>query len=159
MPRDPQTALGVPTRRHRSRAGVAAVLAAVLGLAACGQQASTSVAADVAGGGTTDSSKAAPAPDTTDPRVVRLDPGAGKPRLRCPTDERSLMIADFAVGSRGAATPQRAVGLSRLEDGERMVVSPTGSRVWILRADGTAREEIHLMRMRGWLLHMRESCG
>jgi hypothetical protein len=101
----------------------------------------------------------APGTETTDDRVVRLDPEAEKPRLRCPTAERSLMIADFAVASRGAASPHQAVGLSSLKVGERMVVSATGSRVWILRADGTAREQIHLTHLRGWLLHMRESCA
>jgi hypothetical protein len=68
------------------------------------------------------------------------------------------MIADFAMGAKGAATPQEAVGLSSLEDGERMVVSSQGSRVWILRPDGTAREAIHLTHVRGWVLHMREAC-
>jgi len=128
------------------------LLAVVLGLTSCGQQTSRSVAGDVSGSVRGDTA-------TQDPQVVRLAQRDERPRLTCTTDERSLMIADFAVGARGAATPEEAVGLTSLKPGERMVVSPTGSRVWILRADGTAREAIHLTRLRGWLLHMRESCA
>ena len=68
-------------------------------------------------------------------------------------------FADFAVGAKGARTPERAAGVSSLKPGERMVVSVKGTRVWILRPDGTARETMHLTRMRGWLMHMRESCA
>ena len=91
--------------------------------------------------------------------MVRLAAGAEKPRLTCPTAERSLMIADYAVGARGAATPEDAVGMASLEEGEHMAVSASGRRVWLVRADGTARQEIHLTHLRGWILHMRESCA
>lgn len=138
-------------RRRSASSGCGVLLAAVLGLTACGAQAPRSVATDVTG------------PEGVvheqDSNVVRLAPGAQKPRLWCPGDERSLMIADFAVGARGAPTPEAAVGRAGLEGGEHMVISPSGSRVWLVRADGTAREEVHLTHLRGWFLHMRESCA
>jgi hypothetical protein len=148
---DPVTAPGARWRL----AGVGVFLAAVLGLTACGQQTPSSVAAHVAGGGTTKTG----GDMTKSDLVVRLAVGEDKPRLRCPTDARSLMIADFAMGAKGAASPEEAVGLWSLEHGEHMVVSPPGTRAWIVRGDGTAREEIHLLRMRGWVLHMRKSCA
>ena len=154
MKDDPATPPRSARRRH-ALASVGVALAAVLGVTGCGQQApATSVVAST-GGTTTGDDEVVPDPQ---PRVVRLAAGDERPRLSCPTEERSLMIADFAVGARGAATPQEAVGLSSLEAGERMVVSASGTRVWILRADGTAREDVHLTHLRGWLLHMREAC-
>ena len=142
---------GSSTRRRLwSVAGV--LPAVVLVLTACGQQASTSLAADAGRS----------RPVTTageEPQVVRLAPGDAKPSLTCPTGQRSLMIADFAVGPKGAPTPEEAAGRSSLEEGEQMVVSSSGSQVWILRADGTAREAIHLTHLRGWFLHMREACA
>ncbi len=144
-----------PARRRHALAASGVALAAVLGVTGCGQQApATSVVAST-GGSTTGDDEVVRDP----PRVVRLGAGDERPRLSCPTDERSLIVADFAVGARGAATPQEAVGLSSLESGERMVVSASGTRVWILRADGTAREDVHLMHLRGWLLHLREACA
>lgn len=136
-------------RRLISGAGV--LPAVVLVLTACGQQAPTSLAADAGGS----------RPVTTaaeEPQVVRLAPGDDKPSLTCPRGQRSLMIADFAVGLKGAPRPEDAAGRSSLEKGEHMVVSSSGAKVWILRADGTAREAIHLTHLRGWFLHMREAC-
>ena len=144
----PVTSCGV-RRRAASCAGV--LLAAVLGLTACGQQPPRTAAADVG-------NPAADEAQADDRGDVRLGVGEAKPRLWCPRDERSLMIADFAVGARGAPTPQAAVGRSSLEAGEHMVVSSSGVRVWLVRADGTAREEVHLTHLRGWFLHMRTSC-
>jgi hypothetical protein len=153
----PVTASG-PAGRRRVLAGFGLALAAVLGTTACGEQQPSSAAAQAAGGtaGTADD---AGTTSTESLPVVRLDKGADKPRLRCSSDERSVMIADFAMGAKGEATPQDAVGLSSLEEGEQMVVGPGGTTVWILRSDGTAREEIDLIRSRGWLLHMREACA
>jgi hypothetical protein len=141
--------------RGGARAGSAVALAAVLTLTACGQQTAASVATTARKAGET----AAVDRPTSDARVVRLGAGDAKPRLRCPTGERSVMIADFAVGAKGARTPERAAGLSSLKAGEQMVVSASGTRVWILRTDGTARQTMHLTKLRGWLLHMRESCA
>jgi hypothetical protein len=137
---------------HRLISVVGVVLAAVLGLTACGQQAPTSVAADIGGSRPRETGAG-------EAQVVRLAPGDDTPRLTCPTGERSLMIADFAFGARGAPTPEDAVGPTSLGAGEQLVVSSSGSRVWILRPDGTAREAIHLTHRRGWILHMRESCA
>jgi hypothetical protein len=145
-------------QRRRVPVTIGIVLAAGLAVTGCGQQTSVGAAADTPTASTsTDGDTVTKSPEQS--RVVRLDAGDERPRLVCPSDERSMMIADFAVGARGAATPQKAVGLSSLEAGERMVVSPPGTRVWIVRPDGTAREENHLTHLRGWLLHMRETCA
>jgi hypothetical protein len=151
-----------PGARRRAVAGAGIALAAALGTAACGQQPADSVAAQASGETTsTDDSgdRGRGVSQSQSPTVVRLGKDADNPRLSCPTGERSLMIADFAMGAKGAATPEDAVGLSSLEKGEQMVVSPRGTTAWILRADGTVREKIDLIRSDGWLLHMREACA
>lgn len=142
-----------PVARPR-RACTGVLLAAVLGLAACGEQTARSTAADAGGAGPV----AAPTTDPV-PQVVRLGRGDDKPRLRCPTGARSLMIADFAVGPRGAATPQDAVGLDSLRTDEHLVVSGTGQWVWLVGPDGSVRQQVHLTHLQGWFLHTRESCA
>src|SRR5215218_6235852 len=133
MTPDPATAPGA--RRHSAVAGASIALAGVLALTACGQQTPSLVAAHPASSGTTKAGGDAP----KSPRVVWLAAGEDKPRLRCPTGARSLMIADIVLGAEGAASPEEAVGLTSLEHGEHLVVSPQGTRAWIVRADGTAR--------------------
>src|SRR5215213_6625701 len=125
MTPEPVPPSGDSARQHRAVVVAGVLLATVAGLTGCGQQAPSSVAAHAAGGGGTtktggDMTKSA--------RVVRLAAGEDKPRLRCPTGARSLMIADFAMGAKGAANPEEAVELSSLAHGEHMVVSPPGTR-------------------------------
>ena len=123
----------------------------MLAVTGCGQQAPLATSAGTSAGD-------AGAGAAEEPRFARLAGGEPGPELTCPTDERVGMVADFIQGSKGAATPEKAVGLSSLKEGEHMVVGARGGTVWIVRADGTAREEIDLIRSKGWLLHMRESC-
>jgi hypothetical protein len=164
--------------------GSALALAAVLALVGCGDQTAGSVApstdvgaaasgtgsdSDVGGAsGTSDSSRgggsAGPGENDADAPieksvVVRLAPGDVKPELVCPTDDRSMMIADFAQGAEGAARPEDAVGSGLVQSGEQLVLSASGATAWVLRLDGTARMEIGLLHDGGWLLHQRTSCG
>ena len=138
-------------------AGLGLLVAAALSLAACGQQApdpaaaGTSAGAEASGGGAGDSAQAS--------RVVRLTGAAERPRMVCPSGERAMMIADFVAGAKGDPTPEEAIGLSVLEEGEQLVISGSGAQAWIVRADGTARERIGLLRQRGWLVSERESCA
>ena len=148
-------------------ASTLAVLA-VLGMAGCGQQRAGSVAdasADVAAAGPRegdgDGPEGTPTSGSGDDEapVVRLGRGGERPELVCPTDERSVMIADFAHGAEGVATPQEAVGPGLARAGEQLVISARGTTAWVLRPDGTARMEIGLLHHDGWLLHQRTSCG
>ena len=113
--------------------------------------AGTSAGAEASGGGAGDSAQAS--------RVVRLTGAAERPRMVCPSGERAMMIADFVAGAKGDPTPEEAIGLSVLEEGEQLVISGSGAQAWIVRADGTARERIGLLRQRGWLVSERESCA
>jgi hypothetical protein len=145
------------------RACVLAVLA-VLGVTACGQQSadvgSASGAHVAAAAQAAASRDASPATsDHAEVRAVRLSAGQAKPRLVCPTRERSMMIADFAEGGHGAATPEEAVGDGLVQAGEHLVISARGRTAWVLRADGTARMEIGLLHEGRWFLHQRTSCG
>ena len=146
----------------------ALLLVAVLGATGCGAQTAESLSAggaEVSGADTGPEQGARGEADSEatgtsdDARVVRLQAGAAKPDLVCPTDERSMMIADFAHGAKGAATPEEAVGDGLVEAGEQLVVSASGATAWVLRPDGTARMEVGLIRHDGWLLHQRTSCG
>ncbi len=141
----------------------ALLLVVVLGATGCGAQTTESLAgggADASGADTASDQEAGDeaAAGTSDTRVVRMQAGAAKPDLVCPTDERSLMIADFAHGAKGAATPEEAVGDGLVEAGEQLLVSASGARAWVLRPDGTARMEVGLIHHDGWLLHQRTSC-
>ena len=152
-PRDP--ALGTAARW---RPGVLpGLLLAVLSVAACGQQTPEPTAAGTSGD--TEASGEAANDSGTAARVVRLSDGAERPRMVCPSGERAMMIADFVPGAKGAPTPEEAVGLSELDKGEQLVISASGARAWVLRADGTARERLGLLEQRGWLLSERESCA
>jgi hypothetical protein len=136
----------------------------VLGVTACGQQSADVVSAGsahVAGAARAAASRDASlkTADGADVRVVRLSPGEAKPRLACPTRERSMMIADFAEGGHGAATPEEAVGDGLVQAGEHLVLSARGWTAWVLRPDGTARMEIELLHEGRWFLHQRTACG
>ena len=140
----------------RLLAGTLAVVT-VLGAAGCGEQRTGSTAAGSADVAAADQ-RATPDADAEAP-VVRLARGDDLPELVCPTDERSVMIADFAHGAAGAATPEEAVGPGLARTGERLAISARGTKAWVLRSDGTARMEINLLHDAGWLLHQRTSCG
>jgi hypothetical protein len=140
-----------------------ALVVAVLCLTGCGEQTARSVGGSSGGpatgavarvdGGTSGGA------DGAGTAVVRLAAGQPKPQLDCPTGERSVMIADFAHRAEGARAPQDAIGEGVVQTGERLVVSHGGSRVWVLRADGTVRMEVGLVHHDGWLLHQRTLCG
>ena len=141
----------------------ALAVVAALGTAGCGdQQAGSAVAgADAAAAGQHGGpdEKATSGSRDDEAPVVRLARGDDKPELVCPTDERSTMIADFAHGAAGAATPEEAVGPDLARGGEQLAISARGTTAWVLRPDGTARMEIGLLQQDGWLLHQRTSCG
>ena len=156
MTRPPAPVTGTPARLRPS-AGLGLLLAAAFSVAACGQQTPDSVAAGTSaetgasGEGANDSAQAS--------RVVRLTGAAERPRMVCPSGERAMMIADFVAGAKGDPTPEEAIGLSVLKEGEQLVISGSGAQAWVVRADGTARERIGLLRQRGWLVSERESCA
>ena len=142
----------------------------VLGAAGCGELEAGSEAArsaEVAGAGRPEADTGSDGDGGTAPSsapggeapVVRLARGEDQPELVCPTEERSTMIADFAHGAEGAATPEEAVGPGLARVGEQLAISARGTTAWVLRPDGTARMEIALLREAGWLLHQRTSCG
>ena len=157
MTRRPTPASALARALARALAGALAG-AAVLAVAACGQQGAGAVTGGAGGGA---GRGAAPTSTDADERaVVRLAARQAEPRLVCPGDDRSTMIADFAHGAEGAATPEEAVGLPGLvRSGEQLVIDARGTTAWVLRPDGTARMEIGLLHDDGWLLHQRTSCG
>ena len=138
---------GGPTRR-RSLAVPGLVLVAVTVLAGCGEQPSAS------GRGAEDTSGTAEAS-----LVARLTKGEARPELSCPTDERSGLSADFARDAKGAATPEEALTGEDLEDGETLLLDARGSTAWVLRADGTARAQLGLRELGGWVVSDRIACG
>ena len=161
----PGTPRWLPGRPRRGRAGVTLALVAVLSLTSCGQQTPRSTGGGNEGqpstgrdAGTADQPVDGGVDDAAS-RVVRLAAGSAAPRLVCPTGERSLMVADIVAGAKGAPTPEKAVGLAGLKEGEQLVVSARGAEAWVVRADGTARERIGLLDQRGWLVSERESCA
>ncbi len=135
----------------------ALTVVALLGAAGCGEQEAASEAATR----TAEVGAAGAEADTAgdDAPVVRLGRGEDHPRVVCPTDERSTMIADFAHAAEGAATPEEAVGPGLARTREQLAISARGTTAWVLRPDGTARMEIGLLHENGWLLHTRTSCG
>lgn len=144
-----------PERRRdprRSLVGTGLVLAAVLAVTGCGQQApqaaSTGTSAADSGPGAAEQ-----------PRFSRLASGEPGPGLTCPTDERVGMVADFVEGSRGASTPEKALAGQDLADGERVLLNARGSKAWVLRADGTARAVISLADVDGWVVDGRTACA
>ncbi len=148
-------------RRRWSLVGVGLLLAAVTGVTGCGQQTPDSATAGTSVAGAADAAEgvggAGDAPEA--PRVARLTTGEAGPELTCATDERAGMIADFAPNAKGADTPEKALAREDLEDGESLLLNARGSKAWILRGDGTARAEIGLREVRGWVVSDRMSCA
>ena len=141
---------GGPTRR-RWLVVPGSVLVAVTVLTGCGQQSSASSAAGQGGAGTSETAEA--------PQVARLAKGEARPELSCPTDERSGMSADVAEDATAAATPEEALTGEDLEDGETLLLDARGSTAWVLRADGTARAQLGLRELGGWVVSDRMACG
>lgn len=109
----------------------------------------------VALGASCGSSQAEPASGPR-PGTTVLAPGDRGPGLTCTGDERfssSQLIAEDAVGA-----PSAKDAVTEFATGESSLVSAAGYRAWILREDGTAREQLGLIKADGWFITETLGC-